>query len=55
MEIELERAKLDLMDLDGQLKEAIDQKLQLSQQLEQWKVGHHDAKLSQGTAGAAIY
>ena len=47
MEVELARAKLDLMNLDRQLMDAIQQKLQLSQQLEQWQVscldnGCHD-------------
>jgi len=38
MEVELARAKLDLMNLERQLMEAVQQKLQLSQQLEQWQV-----------------
>ena len=38
MEIELAKARLDLMKLDSQLMEAIQQKIQLSQQLEQWQV-----------------
>ena len=38
MEIELARARLDVMKLDSQLMEAIQQKIQLSQQLEQWQV-----------------
>ena len=38
MEIELAKARLDLMNLDSQLMEAIQQKIQLSQQLEQWQV-----------------
>ena len=41
MEVELARAKLDLMSLDSQLKEAIQQKIELSQQLEQWQVSNH--------------
>ena len=39
MEVELAQAKLDLMSLDAQLMEAIQQKVALSQQLEQWQVG----------------
>ncbi len=38
MEIELAKARLDLMNLDSQLMEAIQQKVELSQQLEQWEV-----------------
>ncbi len=38
LEIELAKARLDLMNLDSQLMEAIQQKIQLSQQLEQWQV-----------------
>ena len=38
MEVELVKSKLDLMNLDGQLMEAIQQKVELSQQLEEWQV-----------------
>ena len=45
MEVELAKAKLDVMNLDSQLMEAIQQKIELSQQLEQWQVSsainHH--------------
>ena len=37
MEIELARSKLDLMSLDNQLMEAIQQKVVLSQELDQWQ------------------
>ena len=36
--MELTQARLDMMDLDGQLLEAIHQKLELSQELDQWQV-----------------
>ena len=38
-EMELTQARLDMMNLDGQLLEAINQKLELSQELDQWQVG----------------
>ncbi|CAH1802515.1 unnamed protein product [Owenia fusiformis] len=38
MEMELAQAKLDLMSMDEQLMEAIQQKIELSQQLEQWQM-----------------
>ena len=45
LEIELAKTRLDLMNLDSQLMEAIQQKIQLSQQLEQWQVGQIHFKL----------
>ena len=38
MEIELAKAKLDLLSLNSQLMEAIQQKVALSQELDQWQV-----------------
>ncbi|XP_013411321.1 bicaudal D-related protein homolog isoform X2 [Lingula anatina] len=42
MEVELAKAKLDYMTLHKQLMEAIQQKIELSQQLEQWQLDMHD-------------
>lgn len=39
MEVELAKAKLDIMSLDSQLMEAIQQKVDLAQQLDLWEVG----------------
>lgn len=43
MEAELVRSKNDMMSLNNQLLEAIQRKLELSQELEAWQVGggHH--------------
>ncbi|XP_078682000.1 BICD family-like cargo adapter 1 isoform X5 [Branchiostoma floridae x Branchiostoma belcheri] len=41
MEVELAKAKIDVMNLDSQLLEAIQQKISLSQQLEDWQVDMH--------------
>ncbi|XP_064618779.1 BICD family-like cargo adapter 1 isoform X2 [Lineus longissimus] len=38
MEVDLAKSKLDLMNLDQQLMDAIQQKIELSQQLEQWEL-----------------
>lgn len=38
VEIELAKARIDLMHINSQLMEAIQQKVELSQQLEQWQV-----------------
>ena len=37
-EIELARSRIDVMQINSQLLEAIQQKVELSQQLEQWKI-----------------
>lgn len=37
-EIELARTRIDLMQVNSQLLEAITQKVELSQQLDQWQV-----------------
>lgn len=37
-EIEVARTRIDMMQVNSQLMEAIQQKIQLSQQLEQWQV-----------------
>lgn len=42
MEAELVRAKTDMMCLNNQLLEAIQRKLELSQELEAWQVGAFD-------------
>ena len=39
VEMELAKCKIDIMSLNGQLLDAIQQKLNLSQQLEAWQVG----------------
>lgn len=39
MEMELAKCKIDIMSLNSQLLDAIQQKLNLSQQLEAWQVG----------------
>lgn len=41
MEAELVRSKKDMMCLNNQLLEAIQRKLELSQELEAWQVGLH--------------
>lgn len=38
MELELAKCKVDMMSLNSQLLDAIQQKLNLSQQLEAWQV-----------------
>lgn len=38
MELELAKCKMDMMSLNSQLLDAIQQKLNLSQQLEAWQV-----------------
>lgn len=38
MEMELSKAKMDLLSLNNQLLEAIQQKVALSEQLDQWQV-----------------
>lgn len=38
VEIELARTRIDVMHINSQLMEAVQQKVELSQQLEQWKV-----------------
>lgn len=41
-EIELARTRIDLMQVNSQLLEAIQQKVELSQQLDQWQVDMHE-------------
>uniref|UniRef100_A0A6I8N3S9 BICD family like cargo adaptor 1 n=2 Tax=Ornithorhynchus anatinus TaxID=9258 RepID=A0A6I8N3S9_ORNAN len=41
MELELAKCKVDMMALNGQLLDAIQQKLNLSQQLEAWQDDMH--------------
>lgn len=38
VEVELARTRIDILQADSQLKEAIKQKVELSQQLEQWQM-----------------
>lgn len=40
VEMELAKCKIDIMSLNSQLLDAIQQKLNLSQQLEAWQVCH---------------
>ncbi|KAK9892334.1 hypothetical protein WA026_019789 [Henosepilachna vigintioctopunctata] len=42
LEIELAKTRMDLMQSNGQLMEAIQQKVELSQQLEQWQMDVHE-------------
>lgn len=42
MEVELAKSKLDLLSMNGQLMEAIQQKVALSQELDQWQVDMED-------------
>lgn len=42
LEIELAKTRMDLMQANGQLMEAIQQKVELSQQLEQWQMDVHE-------------
>lgn len=45
--MELAKCKIDIMSLNSQLLDAIQQKLNLSQQLEAWQVSHQrDISLS---------
>lgn len=46
MEAELVRSKNDMMSLNNQLLEAIQRKLELSQELEAWQVGYLFSLLS---------
>ena len=46
MEMELAKCKIDIMSLNSQLLDAIQQKLNLSQQLEAWQVGQGSYKMS---------
>ncbi|RLU15915.1 hypothetical protein DMN91_011672 [Ooceraea biroi] len=41
VEVELARTRIDILQADSQLKEAIKQKIELSQQLEQWQMDVH--------------
>lgn len=41
-EIQLARTRIDLMQVNSQLLEAIQQKVELSQQLDQWQVDMHE-------------
>ncbi|XP_032680329.1 bicaudal D-related protein homolog [Odontomachus brunneus] len=41
VEVELARTRIDILQADSQLKEAIKQKVELSQQLEQWQMDMH--------------
>lgn len=42
MEVELTKSKMDLLTMNGQLMEAIQQKVALSQELDQWQVDMQD-------------
>lgn len=43
VELELAKCKMDMMSLNSQLLDAIQQKLNLSQQLEAWQVNEPEA------------
>jgi coiled-coil domain-containing protein 64 len=40
VEVELAKTRIDVMQANSQLMEAIQQKVELSQQLEQWQVSY---------------
>lgn len=40
VQVQLARTRVDVLQANGQLMEAIGQKVELSQQLEQWQVGN---------------
>lgn len=42
VEVELAKTRIDVMQANSQLMEAIQQKVELSQQLEQWQVSYSD-------------
>jgi coiled-coil domain-containing protein 64 len=42
VEVELAKTRIDVMQANSQLMEAIQQKVELSQQLEQWQVSDSD-------------
>lgn len=44
--MELAKCKIDIMSLNSQLLDAIQQKLNLSQQLEAWQVGQRSRDIS---------
>jgi coiled-coil domain-containing protein 64 len=48
-EIELARTRIDVLQINSQLLEAIQQKIELSQQLEQWQVRRRCAPVIKGT------
>lgn len=45
--MELAKCKIDIMSLNSQLLDAIQQKLNLSQQLEAWQVGQRSQDIHQ--------
>jgi coiled-coil domain-containing protein 64 len=45
VEVELAKTRIDVMQANSQLMEAIQQKVELSQQLEQWQVSYSNFKL----------
>lgn len=49
MELELAKCKMDMMSLNSQLLDAIQQKLNLSQQLEAWQVREGETRLQGGS------
>lgn len=52
MELELAKCKVDMMSLNSQLLDAIQQKLNLSQQLEAWQVSGGKTRLQEsGNSG----
>lgn len=51
VEMELAKCKIDIMSLNSQLLDAIQQKLNLSQQLEAWQVGQRSRDMHQSCSG----
>lgn len=41
VQVELARTRIDVLQVNSQLMEAVQQKIELSQQLEQWQVKNH--------------
>uniref|UniRef100_A0A3B5LUU7 Uncharacterized protein n=1 Tax=Xiphophorus couchianus TaxID=32473 RepID=A0A3B5LUU7_9TELE len=48
--MELAKCKIDIMSLNSQLLDSIQQKLNLSQQLEAWQVGQRGQEANKGAA-----
>lgn len=52
VELELAKCKMDMMSLNSQLLDAIQQKLNLSQQLEAWQVSKNPETWGEGRRGS---
>lgn len=55
MELELAKCKMDMMSLNSQLLDAIQQKLNLSQQLEAWQVRAGRTGLREAVSAGSVY